>query len=251
MGHMQSHALERAFGVFYNLGLVLAFFLRNHDVFGSSAEVRHELGSSFADLLALVTDVATFYRRRHSGIAPRIPCQQYVLIAADMKTTSVTIDFDSLFGKTIDSFYNRKDTVSSAVWTYQLQKNLDFQSELCVATAFLDLTHKVAMTVDVHSIRRWLSPSDRTVRRLVTNPLGEKSYREEYTCEWFQKPLLDFLRSKHQSLLVSGQSGSGKTVLSGWIIDRLQRPIGRKIYKTINYDIGQWQILIDIPDSVC
>ena len=95
------------------------------------------------------------------------------------------------------------------------------------------------MTVPVHSIRGWLSPTDRIMRRLESDPTDEKTYREEFTAEWLQRPLLEFLHSKHRAMTLTGPMGSGKSVLSAWITDRLQRPIGRKVYQAIDYIIGK------------
>ena len=69
--------------------------------------------------------------------------------------------------------------------------------------------------------------------------MGTRIVRDEYTCEWFQKELLDFTRSDDDILVINGKSGCGKSVLSGWIVERLQRPLGRKSYETISYVIGK------------
>ena len=61
-------ALERAFTLFYNSGLTLAFFSRNHQLFGGSEEIREELAHAYADLLVLVTDVTVFFRKRSNGM---------------------------------------------------------------------------------------------------------------------------------------------------------------------------------------
>ena len=68
MGPGQAAALERAFGVFYQLGLTLSFFLRNHRLFSVSGEIRQELGHAYADLLTFVTDVTVYYRKRSKGM---------------------------------------------------------------------------------------------------------------------------------------------------------------------------------------
>lgn len=67
MGHTQAKALERAFGVFYRLGLTLSFFLRNGGSFNAGGEIRQGLGQAYADLVMLVVDVTSFYRSKSKG----------------------------------------------------------------------------------------------------------------------------------------------------------------------------------------
>jgi hypothetical protein len=70
---------------------------------------------------------------------------------------------------------------------------------------------------------------------ILSDTTAAKSYRAEFTCEWLQRPLIDFFRSKDGILAIDGPAGSGKTVLSGWTEERLQRPLGRKSYETMSY----------------
>ena len=64
MGPSQDHALEPAFNTFYRIGLLLSFFWRNRSLYGASEQVRVELGGAFAGLVALVGEVAIYYRKR-------------------------------------------------------------------------------------------------------------------------------------------------------------------------------------------
>ena len=99
---------------------------------------------------------------------------------------------------------------------------------------------EIGNTVDIVTIRQWLAPQDRTLQILTSDRMGTRSARDEYTCEWFQQHLLDFIRSKDYVLAINGKPGSGKTVLSGWIVERLQRPLGRKSYSTISFVISTY-----------
>lgn len=95
------------------------------------------------------------------------------------------------------------------------------------------------MSVDVETLRAWLRPRDRNLQTLVKNRVHAPGHRDEYTCEWFQRHLLDFSRSKDDGLAIVGPAGCGKSVLSHWIIERLQRPLGKKTYETLFFTIGR------------
>ncbi|KAL9111836.1 MAG: hypothetical protein Q9187_007863, partial [Circinaria calcarea] len=189
-------ALTSAFAVFYQLGLSLSFLLRNRVLFQVNEYIRRELGNAYADLLTLVSDVVIYYH---------------------MSTDSVTLDFYALFGKSIDAFYRRKDHIAESMWSYNLRKK------------------NCNTEIDMRTIREWLQPRDQALQTLLFDRLSLKSARVEFTCGWAQTPLLDFLRSEDKILAITGPVGSGKTVLSGWIKQRLQRPLGRKSYETLSY----------------
>ena len=106
MGHDQAIALEKAFGVFYNIGLALSFFRQNENLFNASGEIRQSLGNAFADMLTLVVDVVCFFQKK----------------GQDMSGSILTADFDSLFGRNVDSFFTRRDQVANGMWTYKLQQ---------------------------------------------------------------------------------------------------------------------------------
>ena len=129
----------------------------------------------------------------------------------------VSLDFNRTFGGHIEAFHKRKSRITDAMWQYKLGDD---------------------MSVDVKTLRAWLRPRDRNLQTLVKNRLHAPGHRDEYTCEWFQRHLLDFSRSKDDSLAIVGSAGCGKSVLSRWIIERLQRPLGKKTYETLFFTIG-------------
>lgn len=89
------------------------------------------------------------------------------------------------------------------------------------------------------TIRRWLAPQDRIIQLLASDTMNSRGARDEFTCEWFQSHLLDFSRSSDQTLVISGESGSGKSILSGWIAERLERALGGKSYVVNSVIIGK------------
>jgi hypothetical protein len=93
-------------------------------------------------------------------------------------------------------------------------------------------------SADVGIIRKWLGIHDRVVRAVIADRKEAATRRDEYTCEWFQRSLFDFSRGSGDTLVVTAPFGSGKTVLASWIVERLQRPIGKKNYQTLSISIG-------------
>jgi ABC-type Mn2+/Zn2+ transport system ATPase subunit len=83
-------------------------------------------------------------------------------------------------------------------------------------------------------------PQDTVLQTMSVERRGNKNVRAEFTCEWFERPLVDFFRSRERLLTISGENGAGKTVLSDWIVERLQRPVGRKVYQTMECKISEY-----------
>lgn len=71
-------------------------------------------------------------------------------------------------------------------------------------------------------LRQFMTPYDETVRHFYRLLQMRRMLRTEFTCEWFVKPLLDFLQSQTSTLWISGPSGCGKSFLYGWICDALR-----------------------------
>lgn len=69
MGPTHIIALERAFAMFYKLGLSLATFLRHRTLFGASGEIRMILAQAYVDLLVLVTDITIYFQKTDKGIS--------------------------------------------------------------------------------------------------------------------------------------------------------------------------------------
>jgi ABC-type uncharacterized transport system fused permease/ATPase subunit len=123
-----------------------------------------------------------------------------------ISSTQVAINFTGLFGKHIDAFYGRKDHIIDAMWAARVD----------------------ADSVNINSIRKWLGIHDNTVQTVFSDRAAARSRRDEYTCEWFQRTLLDFTRGNGEILAITGPSGSGKSMLASWVTERLQRPLGKK-----------------------
>lgn len=88
-------------------------------------------------------------------------------------------------------------------------------------------------------LSNWLSPQDHVLATLTRDHTTYTDHQAEFTCLWFQKPLSKFILGNEKILLVNGEAGSGKTVLSASIADRLQRPISRKTVTTLFCSISE------------
>jgi hypothetical protein len=97
---------------------------------------------------------------------------------------------------------------------------------------------------DVHEVRKWLDQRAFLLRSISAESLAHTSQYDEYTCEWFQQPLLNFTRAQEKILGIEGPPGSGKSVLSSWIQERLQRRLGQKTHSTVMFSFDS-----DVPSE--
>ncbi len=186
--------------MFYKVGLSLFFFLQYNTLLSANSQIRTEVGQALNELLVLVRDVSFYYHTRISGLS----------------SGEVSIDFSSVFSKNISAFYSRKDRVIDAMWECRLGDDC----------------------ANVRVIRQWLDIRDNITRTIVRQRIAASSRRDEYTCEWMGRYLLDFTRGTEDVLAITGPSGSGKTVLAGWIVERLQTPLDKKRHETLSIIIG-------------
>ena len=194
LGPDNAKTLETTFGVFYELGLSLSLLLRHNKLLYADGHIRMEVGQAFNGLLMLVRDVSMYYHAMVNG----------------MLSSETSLDFGSLFGRQIKGFQSHKKHIVDAMWKHQLGEQ---------------------ESIDVATLRSWLGPRDSTLKKLHKNRVLTPEHRDEYTCEWFQRHLLDFSRSQDDVLALFGREGCGKTYLSRWIVERLQRPLAKKTCK--------------------
>ncbi|KAH7050107.1 hypothetical protein B0J12DRAFT_699514 [Macrophomina phaseolina] len=202
LGPGQGEAMERAFSIFHEYGLAFAFYLRHYSLLRTIPEARQELSLALGDMLGLAIEITIFYRKS----------------IRSMSTTAVTVDFNITFGRLMESFIQHKDRIANMFWTYQLKNSPEIAD----------------IHVSIEEIRLWLLPQDRTLQAMVTGRRATRNLRAEFTCEWFDRPLIDFTRSKDNVLTITAETGAGKSILASWILERLQRPIGKKTYQAIH-----------------
>jgi hypothetical protein len=161
----------------------------------------------YNDLLSLVVEVAiTFYKA-----------------VKGMSTSSVSIDIFETFGDTIDSFHSRRKKIVESLWGSLIE------------TQGLE----AGEAIDITTINRWVAPQDRVLATLSRDHTIVAETQAEFTCLWFQKPLTRFINGKEHFMHITGQPGSGKSILAGSITDRLQRPINKKSYDTAYVSISK------------
>lgn len=61
--------------------------------------------------------------------------------------------------------------------------------------------------------------------------------RAEFTCEWLDRPLVDFARSKDRVFTITAEAGAGKSFLFDWILERLQRRVAHHEYQAISASV--------------
>ncbi|PSR87263.1 hypothetical protein BD289DRAFT_241997 [Coniella lustricola] len=205
LGPQNGEALERAFSLFHDYGLVFDFYKRNIRLLVSISEARRYLSLSLADMLGLSVDLSVVYRKS----------------TYSMSATSVTVDFNVTFGDRMMSFVSHKDRIAELMWTWQLENSSEISD----------------VHVSIESIRQWLLPQDRMLQALVTGRRTTRAPRAEFTCEWLERPLVDFARSKDRVLTISAEAGAGKSYLFGWILERLQRRVGHYDYQAIQASV--------------
>ena len=88
-------------------------------------------------------------------------------------------------------------------------------------------------------LSRWLAPQDPVLASLSRDHTTFADHQAEFTCLWFQKHLSRFIQSNNSYLAVTGQPGCGKTVLAASIVERLQRPLGRRSFSTLFCSISK------------
>ena len=97
--------------------------------------------------------------------------------------------------------------------------------------------HSTERLHDAETVRRFLAPQDRTTQALMSDRISSRYYRAEFTCEWAAERLIDFARSRDDVLLITGKEYSGKSVLAGWIADRMRNTRGRLAHEIISFSI--------------
>lgn len=176
--------------------------LQDGVLLSANSHVRTEVGQAFKSLLVLVREVSLYYKAKSRN---------------SMGQTS--FDFNGVFGGHISTFHQRKNHILDAMWEYSLGDEA---------------------TMDVKVLRKWLGPHDSGLQKLLKADHTAPGDRDEYTCEWFQSHLLAFSRSQDDILAIHGPAGCGKSVLWNWIVERLQRSLGKKAYVTLSCTIGKF-----------
>lgn len=186
----------------------LNFFLNQRHLFSSSADIQSILASLFSDIVSLTFRIAMKYRSQ---------------------TVIDVSKFDFYFGTMIDDFYAKKESFTAEVWACSFRE--------------CDITTKTTVTIKI--IREWLACQDRALDLFLSDRMGTRSKRFEYTCEWFEPELVKFKRGEERLLWVTGASGSGKSILATWMLESLRRTVQlRNGYDAISFTISKCPLAI-------
>lgn len=209
LGYENAAALETAFTLFYRIGLEIAPLIRGdlrhrHEcILEASSEIMENISNTFSDMLIIVADVSMAYygaihRMRHN------------------EKTSTQLDIYARFGRHIEGFRANVRRCAHEMWRAVLERSGDDPDHVLVLQA-------------------WLAPQDTVLAQLSSDHVNLASRAEEYTCTWLQAHLNSFFKGDDKCLLVQGKAGSGKTTMANWVVDRLQRPVGRKDISTLSF----------------
>ncbi|CBQ69855.1 conserved hypothetical protein [Sporisorium reilianum SRZ2] len=198
VGH-HAHALSPLFELFSQLAMLLMRALHSSRGYaGGSAPVRGVLASLFGRYMGLTAEVARHMRSRMSRLS---------------SASAEVIDVAALFGGAIDAIDAELAQLHRLVWRLALQH--------------------IPSILPTSTILATLSPSPTTLKTRLFATLHRQATVAPQTCEWFQTPLLAFLRSSDGVLQVTGAPGSGKSTLAVWTQHRLARTLGRRAYDVL------------------
>ncbi|EPS39913.1 hypothetical protein H072_6329 [Dactylellina haptotyla CBS 200.50] len=105
---------------------------------------------------------------------------------------------DVLINPIVNDFKRRKNSLELSIWLYRLRSSPEVPG-----TGAISLT----------TLKGWLSSKVPSTSQVLPC---------EGTCTWFEETLTDFKEGSDQLLMVYGEPGCGKSVLSSWIIHRLR-----------------------------
>ncbi|KAK7928661.1 hypothetical protein PG985_005659 [Apiospora marii] len=189
LGCDQADALEPTFNVLYEFGHLLGHLIQLHDLFTGNDTIVQSISSLYASLVRLIGDDVVTYRQRISRLS----------------RNTVTIDFDKEFSSQIPDIWSLRSRLFEHMWSHALRDE------------------NVCSTLT--SLQRQLVPSTSEYRPQLYGRIAEKAERAGGTCEWVEGDLTDFLESGEDLLAITGSPGCGKSVLSAWLRERLQKPI--------------------------
>ncbi|KAL6713203.1 hypothetical protein ACLMJK_009324 [Lecanora helva] len=179
----------------------LAAVARQKDLFSNNRGVQQNLDLFLSSLLEIINET--------------LACGQEF-------ATGMHLDI-SPFHRSISALQDLRTQLTTEVWAYHLR------------TGSLDSQDPVGQ---LSRIRQWLEPYDPTIGTITANSWSSTALHAEFTCEWFSKPLLDFLRSSDKIFCIEGPVGCGKSMLFDWIVDSFSGQVGGRDYIVLNHSIN-------------
>ncbi|KAJ6052157.1 hypothetical protein N7499_011539 [Penicillium canescens] len=186
LGPDQIDLLSYVFGTFHNLAQDVSRLTAQWRSQKSVTDAQSEVVAAYSDLVELICNVSVHYYRKAHNFSR----------AVDVS------DFHARFSHHIHSFQSHRASLIEVLWTS--------------SSATLEFTTNPV--VKVREIREFLSFHDRAVSAILS---ARQPRAAEYTCEWFGSHLAQQQIRRPGLTVINGGVGSGKTVLSQWIVDKL------------------------------
>ena len=207
----QGMGLVPALGILANMSHTLSLFI-SCPLQPMSSQLQQVLAQMLDDVLGVLDDMNSYFQDLSQGFG-----------------TASGLGYR--LNRSLQGFELRADQLLNEIWTHQMPSDMG------------------ESTVNFQQIRDLLQPQDEVVRSTQRVLLAERGLRNEFTCEWFSKPFLDFVRGSDNSLWIDGSIGCGKSVLCGWILETLQGPVGGQEYAVVSYAINS--LLPSETSTIC
>ncbi|KAJ5776103.1 uncharacterized protein N7511_001114 [Penicillium nucicola] len=186
LGPDQIDLLSYVFGAFHNLAQDVSRLTAQWRSQESVTDAQSEVVAAYSDLVELICNVSVHYYRKAHNFS---------------RTVDVS-DFHARFSHHIHSFQSHRASLIEVLWTS--------------SSATLEFTTNPV--VKVREIREFLSFHDCAVPAILS---ARQPRAAEYTCEWFESQLTLQQARRPGLTVINGGIGTGKTVLSQWIVDKL------------------------------
>ncbi|KAB8245650.1 hypothetical protein BDV35DRAFT_405729 [Aspergillus flavus] len=200
-GSEQARLLASFFQVFHRFAVELSHFRNNLEILMSDTVAQQELVAAYAELCGLICSASVHYFQKAEGASKAFDAS----------------DLQSRFISQIQAFHSHRIAVKERLW-----------SRLIMGDVSVDPSEKV------QEIWEYLSIKDREASRALS---ARSPQPAEYTCEWFANRLSQIRSSESQLFTVTGDTGTGKTVLSEWIIQQLQTSTDPQDYDVVTFRV--------------
>lgn len=168
------------------------------------------VGKTFSEVLTIVADVSmAYYGALHH------------MRRVDQASTK--LDIYARFGHRTESFRSSVRRCAHEIWRFVLERSGDDPDYIRV-------------------LQLWLAPQDTVLAQLSSDHVDHANRAEEHTRTWLQSHLKSFFKGDNKCLLVQGKSGSGKTTMANWVVDRLQRPVSRREISTLSFFFSKFHL---------
>lgn len=204
LGESHLDLLEKLFGVYYKLGLGLDTFSAHPEYIQEGTEAQVSCARAYSALLQVTANSTMYYHRKASNSVVKLKSGE----------------FERQFGRLIEIFYEARARATNEMWSIGIESLRSEQKYYETAV-----------------VRRFLAPQDTVTQALMSGRISSRHSRAEFTCEWANKRTSDFARGKNGLLVISGKEYSGKSVLAGWIAERIANTRGRLGHDVITYDV--------------